>query len=215
MARTWETLLFEIGGDVIDTSPARPAFKFASVQKGTPQPGPQINKSPTENIAMSERMEKHAKLVQNREKWEANKASFYAWLKQTSEDALEPDLEIVDPHHHLWDMRSLGGFNLFGIFRQQLYVIDDLLDDVVGGGHNVTHTVYAEAHAFHSADADPLMAPLGEVQFVQGIAAQSASGAYGQIRAAAGMVHLLARALPRVANPGPTRSDPKPMWTES
>ena len=36
MARTWETLLFEIGGDVIDTSPARPAFKFATNPRREP-----------------------------------------------------------------------------------------------------------------------------------------------------------------------------------
>jgi hypothetical protein len=26
-----------------------------------------------------------------------------AWLAKLSEDILEPDLPIVDPHHHLWD----------------------------------------------------------------------------------------------------------------
>ena len=25
------------------------------------------------------------------------------WLAQTVEPALEPDLPIIDPHHHLWD----------------------------------------------------------------------------------------------------------------
>lgn len=48
-----------------------------------------------------------AKLVTNRELWEANRAKFDAWLDLTREEALEPDLEIVDPHHHVWDMREL------------------------------------------------------------------------------------------------------------
>lgn len=57
------------------------------------------------------------------------------------------------------------------------------------GGHNITHTVYAEAHAFHSADCkDAVMAPLGEVEFAQGIAAQCASGKYGNFRAAAAII---------------------------
>ena len=25
------------------------------------------------------------------------------WLALTPEDAMEPDLPILDPHHHLWD----------------------------------------------------------------------------------------------------------------
>lgn len=91
------------------------------------------------------------KLLENRTKWEANRASFYAWLDQTPEEALEPELEIVDTHHHMWDMRSLGGFNLFGIFRQQYYMTDELVDDIVGGGHNITHSVFLTSHAFVSA----------------------------------------------------------------
>ena len=105
-----------------------------------------------------------AKQLEYRESWAANAASFAAWLAQTPEEALEPDLEIVDPHHHLWDMRNLQGFNFLGIMRQQYYLTDELLDDMVGGGHNITHTVFAEAHSFYRADAtDPVMAPLGEV----------------------------------------------------
>lgn len=131
-----------------------------------------------------------AKFQQAREGWEAGKKSFYAWLSKTPEEALEPELEIVDPHHHLWDMRELPqGVNPFGIFKQKHYMLEELLEDCLGGGHNVTHTVYAEAHAFHSADCkDPVMAPLGEVVAVQGVAAMCASGKYGQIRVAAGII---------------------------
>lgn len=144
---------------------------------------PLVAEKPTR--AVPERM---AKLLQAREIWETNRASFYAWLDQTPEKALEPDLEIVDPHHHLWDMRDLKGFNLFGIFRQQYYMTEELLDDCLGGGHNVTHTVFAQAHSFYTADALPMMAPLGEVQMAQGIAAQFASGKYGSFRGAAGII---------------------------
>ena len=38
-------------------------------------------------------------------------------------------------------MRELNGFNLMGLFRQQYYMTDELLDDALGGGHNVTRPV--------------------------------------------------------------------------
>lgn len=130
-------------------------------------------------------------LAKQREVWLAGEAKLKAWHAQTQEEALEPGLEIVDPHHHLWDYRQLMGFNLMGLFKQQYYMTDELVDDIVGAGHNVTRTVYVEAHAFHSKDGpDPaLFAPLGEVQFAQGVAAQFASGAYGDdVRACAAIV---------------------------
>ena len=64
-----------------------------------------------------------------------------------------------------------------------------LIDDFIGGGHNITHSVFATTHAFFRDQAEPpWMAPLGEVQFVQGVAAQFASGKYGKLRAAAGII---------------------------
>jgi L-fuconolactonase len=128
--------------------------------------------------------------IQNRTIWDKNGSEFYAWLDQTQEQALEPELEIVDPHHHLWDMRELKGFNLFGMFKQQYYMSDELVDDFIGGGHNITSTVFVTTHAFFKDGADPaFMAPLGEVQAVQGIAAQFASSKYSKtLRTAAGII---------------------------
>lgn len=40
--------------------------------------------------------------VQNRTIWETNCPKFYTWLDQTQEAALEPEMAIIDPHHHLW-----------------------------------------------------------------------------------------------------------------
>jgi predicted TIM-barrel fold metal-dependent hydrolase len=127
-------------------------------------------------------------LQQAKETWEKGSATHQAWLDQTPEKALEPELEIIDTHHHLWDMRMLNGYNLFGLFKQQYYLTDELVNDCIGGGHNITKTVYMEAHAFQSKDVEAVMAPLGEVQFVQGIAAQFASGTYGPFRGAAGII---------------------------
>jgi predicted TIM-barrel fold metal-dependent hydrolase len=98
------------------------------------------------------------------------------WLAQEArEDILEPDLPIVDPHHHLWQR---------GDHR---YLLDELLADT-GSGHNIVATVFLECHSMYRADGPPEMRPVGETEFVAGIAAMSASGNYGATRVAAGIV---------------------------
>ena len=104
------------------------------------------------------------------------------WLARWTEVALEPDLPICDPHHHLWDRRETF------VYR---YLLDDFLADI-GGGHNVVSTVFLECEAFYRATdrlgGDPYMAPVGETEFVNGAAAMSASGLYGKTRVAAAIV---------------------------
>jgi predicted TIM-barrel fold metal-dependent hydrolase len=100
-----------------------------------------------------------------------------AWLAKSHEAILEPDLEIIDPHHHLWD------------FPQYRYLLDDILADT-SSGHKVLSTVFMECTACFRADGPEAMRPVGEVEFVNGIAAMSASGAYGPTRIAAGIVGL-------------------------
>jgi L-fuconolactonase len=53
------------------------------------------------------------------------------WLGKLKEEILEPDLAIVDPHHHLWD--HLGS----------RYLFDELLADV-NSGHNIVATVFIQ-----------------------------------------------------------------------
>ncbi len=100
-----------------------------------------------------------------------------AWIAKTREPIIEPDLQIIDPHHHLWD------------FPQHRYLLKELLDDT-GSGHNIVSTVFLECTACYRADGPEAMQPVGEVEFVNGIAAQSASGGYGPTRVAAGIVGL-------------------------
>jgi L-fuconolactonase len=97
------------------------------------------------------------------------------WLDQVREDALEPELPICDPHHHFWD-RPDGR-----------YMLDDLLADT-DSGHNIRSTVFVECASMYSKDNSKALAPVGETEFVQGLAAQCASGEYGEIRAAAGII---------------------------
>jgi L-fuconolactonase len=104
-------------------------------------------------------------------------AALKAWLaKRPTEAALEPDLPIIDPHHHFWDMPHRGH-----------YLLPELLTDI-GGGHNIVSTVFLECRAMYRKDGPREMAALGEVEFVTGIAAMSASGGYGPCRVAEGIV---------------------------
>jgi L-fuconolactonase len=102
------------------------------------------------------------------------------WLALTQEPILEPELPICDPHHHFWDFRT-------GRIPYQRYLLHELIADV-DCGHNIRSTVFIEARAMYRATGPAEMRPVGEVEFVQGLAAASASGLYGQCRAAAAIV---------------------------
>ena len=58
----------------------------------------------------------------------------------------------------------------------------------MGDGHNVVSTVFMECGSMYRADGEPAMQPVGETEFVNGIAAMSASGGYGECRACAAIV---------------------------
>jgi L-fuconolactonase len=89
---------------------------------------------------------------------------------------LEPDLPIIDPHHHFWDTPHRGR-----------YLLPELLADI-GGGHHVVATVFLECQAMYRRHGPAAMAPIGEVEFVNGIAAMSASGNYGPCRVAEAII---------------------------
>ena len=97
------------------------------------------------------------------------------WLEQLEpEPVLDPGLEIVDPHHHLWQRRGWP------------YLLPELLADT-GSGHRVTATVFVECVAFYKPGVAPHLRPLGETEFATGVAAMAASGVYGPTQACAGI----------------------------
>ena len=102
------------------------------------------------------------------------------WLALTSEPTLEPEIPICDPHHHFWDYRTER-------LPYQRYLLHELAADM-NSGHNVRSTVFIEARSMYRSDGPEEMRPVGEVEFVQGLAAASASGLYGPGRAAAAIV---------------------------
>ncbi len=100
-----------------------------------------------------------------------------AWLAGHTEDVLEPDLPIVDAHHHLW------------VANGQPYLLPELLADV-GSGHDIRATVFAECRAMYRADGPEEWRSLGETEFVTGVtgvSAMGASGAFGRTRVCAAM----------------------------
>jgi L-fuconolactonase len=116
---------------------------------------------------------------------------------ETDEVVLEPSLQIIDPHHHFHDRSSLiasqptpTGFihPLSRLSRMRpRYVLEELLADV-GSGHNVCATVFVECHAMYRLGVQEDLAPIGETEFANGIAAMSASGTFGECRVCAGIV---------------------------
>lgn len=120
------------------------------------------------------------------------------WLAQVREEVLEPQLPICDPHHHLWD------------YPQGRYLLDELLADV-GSGHNVVSTVFMECGSMYRADGAEALRPVGETEFVNGIAAMSASGGYGPVRAFAAFATRPA-GTPATRFATPTRRPRRECW---
>jgi predicted TIM-barrel fold metal-dependent hydrolase len=102
------------------------------------------------------------------------------WLALTQEPVLEPEIAICDPHHHFWDLRP-------DRVPYQRYLLHELMADV-NCGHAVRSTVFIEARAMYRPDGPIELRPIGEVEFVQGLAAASASGLYGPCCAASAIV---------------------------
>jgi predicted TIM-barrel fold metal-dependent hydrolase len=97
------------------------------------------------------------------------------WRAQVREAILEPGLPIVDAHHHLWQR------------GRSRYLIDEFLAEAQAG-HDIRASIYVECGSFYRSRASELMAPLGEVEFANGVAAMAASGSFGSTLVAAGIV---------------------------
>jgi predicted TIM-barrel fold metal-dependent hydrolase len=97
------------------------------------------------------------------------------WLDRRKEPALEPELPIVDPHHHMW------------VRPNWRYMLDDFLADA-RTGHNIVATVFVQANSMYRDSGPVEMRSVGETEFVNGMAAICASGYCGKTRVAAGIV---------------------------
>src|SRR5689334_1727665 len=98
--------------------------------------------------------------------------------RQTAaESILEPDLPIVDAHHHLWFLPeaipaamekqdTIASRALAPVFRRQArYLFDEFMADLTSG-HNIRATVFVDAHAMYRAGGAEALRSVGEVEFV-------------------------------------------------
>jgi predicted TIM-barrel fold metal-dependent hydrolase len=106
------------------------------------------------------------------------------WLGKLSEEILEPELPIVDPHHHLWDHPGAR------------YLLDELLADV-NSGHNIVATVFVQCGSGYRTSGPEEMRPIGESEFVRAIA-EEADRRGGKTRICAGIVSFADLRLPNV-----------------
>jgi predicted TIM-barrel fold metal-dependent hydrolase len=97
------------------------------------------------------------------------------WLAKLTEEVLDPEQPIIDPHHHLWKARP------------DPYLLADLVADL-RSGHNVRATVFIQCRSEYRKDGPEEMQPVGETEFVAAAARESESGEYGALRACAGIV---------------------------
>jgi L-fuconolactonase len=97
------------------------------------------------------------------------------WLVLRPEPVLDPEREIVDSHHHLWDR------------PRYRYLLPELLEDLAEG-HRVVQTVFVQCRSMYRAGGPEALRPVGEVEFANGVATMSASGLYGEARACAAIV---------------------------
>ena len=101
------------------------------------------------------------------------------WLNQVDEEIVAPEQRIVDPHHHLWPR---GGALPYGL--------PELTADAVAAGHLVERTVFVECRAAYRPDGPPHLAPVGETEFVAGVAKNDPRHLIGGIVAHADLTDL-------------------------
>ena len=76
-----------------------------------------------------------------------------AWLDQVTEEIIEPDLPIIDPHHHLWNYSDVD-------YLAERFNLD------TNSGHRIEKTVYIQCGSEYREDGPDYLKPLGETEFV-------------------------------------------------
>jgi L-fuconolactonase len=112
---------------------------------------------------------------------------------EPAEPILDPELPIVDPHHHLWYLPQIEPAkrdeSIWSamVRRHAHYMLQEFLADV-NTGHNIRATVYLEASTMYRNTGSNEMKSVGEVEFANGVAAMAASGLFGSVKVCAGIV---------------------------
>ena len=90
------------------------------------------------------------------------------WLDQITEEIVDQDLEIIDPHHHLWPVTPRTD----GVSADNRYLLEDLWNDTQSG-HNVVKTVFVECGQGYYESGSEAMKPVGETKFVVEVAEEA------------------------------------------
>ncbi len=91
------------------------------------------------------------------------------WLASVVEDVIDPDVPIIDPHHHLWPQ---GGTVPYGLAE---------LEADLASGHHIVDTVFVECHASYRPDGPEHLRAVGETEFVAAAAGSSTRQVMGGI----------------------------------
>jgi len=102
------------------------------------------------------------------------------WLAKTSEEALNPELPICDPHHHLWDDPANP---------HAPYTLAELRADT-SAGHNVVRTVFVDCMTHYCADGPEELRPVGETAYAREVAEESARTPGAEIAGLVGYADL-------------------------
>lgn len=97
------------------------------------------------------------------------------WQALHHEDALEPEIEIIDAHHHLFDRPHAR------------YRLEELLLDFAAG-HKVRASVYLQCGEHYLEHGPPALRPVGETRHVEAEARRSLERTRGVVHACAGIV---------------------------
>ncbi len=85
-----------------------------------------------------------------------------AWRNQVMEDAIEPDLPIIDAHHHIWENEPFPPFDH--------YDENDLFADKTDSGHRIVGTVYVDSHTSYRIDGPEHLRVVGETDYAERVA---------------------------------------------
>lgn len=84
------------------------------------------------------------------------------WRNQVVERAIEPELPIVDAHHHVWETGAFPPFDP--------YDHNDLFADMSDSGHRIIATVYTDSHTSYREDGPEALRVVGETDYAERIA---------------------------------------------
>lgn len=84
------------------------------------------------------------------------------WRDQVQELALEPELPIIDAHHHIWSRVPPESF--------EPYDVEAFLVDKTSSGHNVVASVLVDSHSNYRTEGPPIMRVVGETENAERIA---------------------------------------------